>query len=52
MDPRKNLFPKDVYGFVKDKNSIISGGIQKISPSNPFKAFKNFFSGEVVIIDI
>ena len=52
VDPRKNLFPKDDYGFVKDKNSIISGGIQKISPSNPFKAFKKLFSGEVVIIDI
>ena len=52
ISPRKKLFPKFVYGFIKDKNSIISGGVQIISPSNSYQFLKYFYSGEVVLIDI
>ncbi len=52
ISPRKKLFPDYVYGFIKEKNTIISGGVQIISPLNSYQFLKYFYKGEVVIIDI
>lgn len=45
ISPRKGLFPKYCYGYIKEINGIISSGIQKISPLNPFYLFHNLYKG-------
>lgn len=52
VSPRKGLFPKYCYGHIVSKHAIISGGITKVSYSNPFHLFKNCFVGEIVEINI
>ncbi len=49
-----HLFPKNVYGHLKvcNSNIIITSGIRVISHINKFRILKDFFSSEIVIIEI
>ncbi len=54
IDPNKKFFPKNVYGNIKINNTniIITSGITVVSHMNKFRILKNFFSGEIVNINI
>lgn len=50
----KGMFPKNAYGYIKNKknNIIISSGVTKASNSNPFKFTDVFFDIELTYINI
>ena len=54
ISPTKKLFPKYAYGLKKVGNTdvITTSGIRVISRVNKFYLFANFFSSEIVIVDI
>lgn len=50
--PKRHLFPKYVYGYIKEKKTIISSGITKLSHVNPFRHLNFIYPGEMVIITL
>lgn len=52
VTPERHPFPKEVYGYLKDKKTIISSGMTKLSHTNPFRYFNFLYRGEIVIISL
>ncbi len=50
--PKRHFLPKYVYGYIKEKKTIISSGITKLSHVNPFRYFNFVYPGEMVIITL
>ena len=48
----RRFFCKDMYGYIKEKNLIISSGIIKLSDNVRFKFLNRVFDSEVVIINL
>ncbi len=52
ITPKRHLFPKYAYGYIRDKKTIVSSGITKLSHVNPFKFLNFLYNGEIVIISL
>lgn len=48
----RRFFCKDMYGYIKEKNLIISSGITKLSDNVRIKFLNRVFDSEVVIINL
>lgn len=48
----RRLFSSDMYGYIKNKNLIISSGITKLSDNTKIKKLNNLFDSEITIINI
>lgn len=52
ITPEKHLFPRNSYGYLKNKKTIVSSGITKLSHFNPLRFLNFLFCGEIVVIEL